>query len=242
MLYRPIEREKQVEEIELTRTQVKKGLAIIAAFIVLRLIAARLWQGLFGKIEIEASLRCALFVVAIFLVTSVGLVYFGFTRWVGIDLKRMWFDRKKIWGDIGWGLLTTFVVYFVIGTSVIALAVVGLMPQPPDVEPGELPPLHLAPVYVALYLFFGFAVRAFQEETIFRGFLQPILAEKYGKWRGNLFQAAVFSIAHIGLEPLHSLAGFLLPLLLRFGAGLVSGWLTMKRGTVLAAGVFHGFT
>jgi membrane protease YdiL (CAAX protease family) len=89
--------------------------------------------------------------------------------------------------------------------------------------------------------FFGFAIAAFQEESLFRGFWQRVASRRYGAWKGNLFQAALFSAAHLGLEPLESSGKAAGMLLLRFGFGVLFGWLKMKRGSLLTAGIVHGF-
>jgi len=71
---------------DLSNSQVKKGIVIAACFLLLRLIAAQLWNSWFGG-EYCLSVPFLLFLFGIFLVISVGLVYVDFTRWVGVDLK-----------------------------------------------------------------------------------------------------------------------------------------------------------
>jgi membrane protease YdiL (CAAX protease family) len=63
-------------------------------------------------------------------------------------------------------------------------------------------------------LFFGLAIAGFQEETIFRGFLQRVLTERFGIWPGNILQAAAFSVAHIGYYPLTAWPLFILAFVL----------------------------
>jgi len=230
-----------MQDEEFTPTQVRRGIVITAGFIFLRLIAVRLLKNLFGSVDFQVSLKFTLFLFTVFLVMSVGLIYLGFTKWVGIDLSKWWFKRKRIRGDIGWGLVgLIFAGIIFIVSVVVAFVLLGLRPEALEAEKSQLPPLHLVPVWLILHLFFGFAIAAFQEETLFRGFWQIIFTERFGNWPGNILQAALFSLAHIGLEPLDSLSMFLFLLLLRFGMGIVFGWLKMKRQTLLAPAIAHG--
>jgi membrane protease YdiL (CAAX protease family) len=168
-----------------------------------------------------------------FLVGSLGLVYVGFSRWVGVDLKKWWYDRQKLARDIGWGVLGIIIVQIL--TLVIGVALFMLFFPPEEMLPSQTIPTSVGEVL--LMLFFGFAIASFQEETMFRGFLQNVLTEKAGKWQGNVLQAAIFSIAHIGYYPL-----IVWPLfILAFVLGIVFGWLKMKRGTLIVPGIAHGF-
>jgi hypothetical protein len=84
-------------------TQLKKGLLILAIFIVLRAIIANL-SGV--NSETQETWQQIVFLGGVFLVLSVGLVYFGFSRWVGVDLRKWWhFDKRRLLGDIGWGIV-----------------------------------------------------------------------------------------------------------------------------------------
>ncbi len=234
-----VEMEKRMQEDKPNRAQIRNGLAIVAIFIILRLIGVRLWDNLFGS-AYQVSLQCILFLFLMFVVMSVGLVYFGFSRWVGIDLRKLWFDRRTVWGDIRWGLLALPVVGLLLGGSAMLRPILGLTLEDFGIAPPDPSVLHLLPVMLAQGLFFGFAIAAFQEETLFRGFLQGILTERFGNWRGNFLQAGLFAAAHIGLEPLVPIRGVVFVLLLRFGTGIVLGWLKMKRGTLLAPAITHG--
>jgi len=49
-------------------------------------------------------------------------------------------------------------------------------------------------VNLLLGWFFGFAIAAFQEETLFRGFLQGLLQERYGRIVAIVGQAAIFTL------------------------------------------------
>jgi membrane protease YdiL (CAAX protease family) len=226
----------------LTRPQQVRALALLGAFIVLRAIAARAWNRYFPEGYSTDPLFLG-FLGGIFLVLSVGLVYLGFTRWVGVDLASWWVDRGRLRGDFLWGVIGIIGVLAVTVAGAIGLSMVfpGLTPA------GEAGATTTAPitseaatgwaVNLLLGWFFGFAIAAFQEETLFRGFLQPFLQERYGRVLGIVGQAAVFTLAHLGYYPVSAW-----PLLLVvFLVGLVTGWLVERRGTLLPAGIAHGF-
>lgn len=146
-----------------------------------------------------------------------------------MDLKSWWIDPEELRGDLLWGVVG-FVIVFVVGGGFAIVLMLGLGMEPPE----QVPP---SAVGVALILVFGFAVRAFQEETLFRGFLQTAFENRFGPWQANLLQAFVFAIAHIGYFPLSEWPLYILA----FVFGLVFGWLRMRRGRLLSPAIAHGF-
>jgi membrane protease YdiL (CAAX protease family) len=225
-----------------TRTQQVRGLALLGAFVVLRAVLARAWDRYFPGGYSTDPLFLA-FLGGIFLLLSVGLVYLGFTRWVGIDLREWWFDRRQLRGDLLWGVAGIVLVLAVTlgGTLVLtalfpeltSVGAAGAAPSP-TVTAGAATGFA---VNLLLGWFFGFAIAAFEEETLFRGFLQGLLQERYGRVVAIVGQAAIFALAHLGYYPVSAW-----PLLLVvFLVGIVTGWLVDRRGTLLPAGVAHGF-
>jgi len=65
-----------------------------------------------------------------FLLLSIGLVYLGFTRWVGVDLLRWWFDRQQLRGDLRWGVAGIVLVLAATlgGTFFLTAAFPGIVP------------------------------------------------------------------------------------------------------------------
>jgi len=228
--------------VEFTRTQRIRGLALLGAFVVLRATLARVWDRYFGGAYSTDPAFLA-FLGGIFLFLSVGLVYLGFTRWVGVDLRAWWLDRDRIRGDLAWGLVGVVAILVVTVVGVLALSAVGAVDPSagarsaptPSVADGGGPTG--AVTNLLLGWFFGFAIAAFQEETLFRGFLQRVLQQRHGRVTAVVGQSAVFTLAHLGYYPVSAW-----PLLLVvFLVGLVTGWLADRRGTLLAAGLAHGF-
>jgi len=225
-----------------TLAQKVRGLVLLGVFVVLRAVVARAWDRYFPGGYSTDPLFLG-FLGGIFLLLSVGLVYLGFTRWVGVDLEAWWFDRSQLRGDLLWGVVGIVGVFVVTVGGVLALTalVPGLAPvagagaaPAPTVSQGEAGGFA---VNLLLGWFFGFAIAAFQEETLFRGFLQSLLQDRYGRLVAIVGQAVVFTLAHLGYYPVSAW-----PLLLVvFLVGLITGWLVDRRGTLLSAGIAHGF-
>ncbi|MEM7627047.1 MAG: CPBP family intramembrane glutamic endopeptidase [Planctomycetota bacterium] len=73
------------------------------------------------------------------------------------------------------------------------------------------------------------------EELVFRGLLQTILLELFGRaarWRVVLVAAAVFSLVHVGATTWHALPGL-------FVLGVVLGWLYERTGSLWPAILVH---
>jgi membrane protease YdiL (CAAX protease family) len=214
-------------ERSFTRRQLRRGLVLLAGFVALR---ALLWGPFWTQPTVDEPVRYAGLLLVTVLVGSVGLVYLGFTRWVGVDVVDWWVDRDRLLGDVLWGL-AGFVVALVVmvGLTLGLQSVVG--------PPGDAP-VAAAPSLVGTLLLyvFGFAVAAFQEETLFRGFLQTALGDRLGEWPAVVGQSAVFSLAHVGYYP--PTAWYLF--LTAFAGGLVYGWLRKRRDRLLAPGIAHG--
>jgi membrane protease YdiL (CAAX protease family) len=229
---------------EMTQDKIRKGLVILVSFVILRLIVARLWNSWFGM-EYHLTLPFLAFLCISFVVISLGLVYFGFTRWVGVDIQSWWLERGQIVGDIKWGvaaLILGGILFLMVALGLYFLNLVprNLMAAPQDDRPFDQT-LAQIPIDLLLGWFFGFAIASFTEETVFRGFLMRVLTDKVDRWGANLLQAAIFSISHIGMAPFVSLGFLIFSLMFRFASGLLFGWLKMKRGTLLASGIVHGF-
>ncbi|NLV06207.1 CPBP family intramembrane metalloprotease [Haloarcula rubripromontorii] len=212
----------------LSQTQLRRGVTILLAFVVMR---ALLWGPLWTQPTPTDPLQYAGLVLVTILVGSVGLVYLGFTRWVGVDIVSWWVDRTHLRWDLLWGLAGFVIALLVtLGTALGFQSLLG--PRPPNAPVAAAP----SPVGTLLLLVFGFAVASFQEETLFRGFLQTELADRYGEWPAVVLQAGTFSVAHVGYYPFSAWYLFAAA----FAGGLVYGWLRKRRGRLLVSGIAHG--
>jgi hypothetical protein len=108
------------------------------------------------------------------LTVSVGLVYLGFTRWVGIGLQEWWFDRRQFRSDLSRGVVGIALV--LAATLGGTLALTALFSELASVG-GWCFPLtdrcggrsNWLRGELLLGWFFGFVIAAFQEETLFGG-------------------------------------------------------------------------
>jgi membrane protease YdiL (CAAX protease family) len=161
-----------------------------------------------------------------------------------VDLKSWWVRSGRIWGDIKWAVIALVLGGITFLGAILGLYFLGLVPPDLMATTAEDVPLEQTlaqiPVDLVLGWFFGFAIAAFTEETIFRGFILGQFAEKLHPGWANVLQAALFSLSHLGMEPLGSTGAVVFGLLFRFVCGLVFGWLRVKRGTLLASGIVHG--
>jgi len=207
------------------------GLALVVALSVLRAGAAVAMRGLFGSIDFPATLPGALFLLAVFLVGSVGIVGGGLFGLAGVSWDRLGWRKERLLRHIGRGILAAIVIGII--TMVGALVAVGFLglERPETAAAG---PQQFSLVGGLMTVFFGFFIASWQEENLFRGYLQPLLIERLGLWPGIIAQAALFSLAHLGWYPSWHF------FVLAFAAGLILGWLRGRDGSLVAAFVAHG--
>ncbi len=102
------------------------------------------------------------------------------------------------------------------------------------------PSIHINP-RDAIFLFLAsFGVASWQEENIYRGYLQPKLEAVASKWKAILGQAALFSIAHIGFYPFEVSLQFLLGLLELALVGIILGYYRRRFNSLVAPFIAHG--
>lgn len=242
--YQRAQASDEIVKENFTRDQITKGVTLSLCFVILRLINARLWDRWF-EMNYHLTPTFLIFLFISFMVISIGLVYFGFTRWVGVDLKSWWLKPGRTSGDVRWAVATLILGGLLFLGVVLGLYFLNLIPPNLISTAQEDVPLDqtLAQIPVDLLLgwFFGFAIAAFSEETIFRGFIMGLVSERVNPKVGNLIQAILFSISHFGMAPLGSFGNEIFILLFRFASGWIFGWLKQKRGTLLPSGIVHGF-
>lgn len=102
------------------------------------------------------------------------------------------------------------------------------------------PTLHVDIKTAAIVFFASFGVAAWQEENIYRGYLQPKLSNLIGKWRANVFQGVLFSIAHIGYYSLELTIPFFIGLVELALVGIVLGFYRQKYDSLTAPFIAHG--
>ena len=144
--------------------------------------------------------------------------------------------ERASWRELGWNLSNikreiAFGVF--LGTAIFLLFNYGLILT-------EKPTINVD-VRIAVLLFVGsFGVASWQEENIYRGYLQPKLKALVGKWWENFFQAILFSIAHIGYWQFTSALPFLRDLAVVAIMGLILGYYRKRYDSLIAPFIAHG--
>ncbi len=103
-------------------------------------------------------------------------------------------------------------------------------------EKGELPIeelFHSRPT-VILLMSFGILVAPLVEETMFRGFLYPIVARRLGVGAGVIVTGVLFGAMHA-----QQLWGGWGQISLLIGVGIVLTWVRARTGTVMASYFVH---
>lgn len=206
------------------------GLVLVLGLCVMRAGAAEVMRRLWGKTDFEPSLRGVLFLLVVFLVGSVGLIGGGLFGLGGASWHRLGWCRDRLGWEVVRGLLAALVLGLImVASALFAARFLGLKPPPTEaIEPAPLL------VSYVMSVFFGFFIASWQEENVYRGYLQPLFVARWGFWPGNAAQAALFSLAHIGWFP--SWPYFLLA----FVTGIVLGWLRGRNGSLISPFVAHG--
>ncbi|HFQ94590.1 MAG TPA: CPBP family intramembrane metalloprotease, partial [Anaerolineae bacterium] len=101
-----------------------------------------------------------------------------------------------------------------------------------NTEPPEILTFSLS--RIVLTAVFAFGLAAWVEENLYRGYWQPLLAEKMNIWLAIVVQAAVFSAAHVGYTWRLPDFGTL------FTGGLILGWLRGRENSLIAPFLAHG--
>ncbi|MFQ6058392.1 MAG: type II CAAX prenyl endopeptidase Rce1 family protein [Anaerolineae bacterium] len=99
--------------------------------------------------------------------------------------------RWRGWSTLGWGVLG-----YALGMAAALAINVGLGP-PFSYGAGIQPASRLELVLLLLILVVLIAVTTLGEETMFRGYLQTELTERYGAWVGILLPALLFGLRHL---------------------------------------------
>lgn len=199
-------------------------LVLIAIFGGLRALQAYLWKLWFGSIEFHETWMFALFLLVTIIIVSVVLVGGGVFLLAQTSLDYLGWQRKKIGKTILFGLIG----FQLLSMNTFAWGFIG--------GSRELPELFLPSITrFLMVVIFGFALPAWVEEVLFRGYLQPILVKKTKKlWIAIILQAVIFTVAHIGWFT--SWTGFASA----FIAGLILGLLRGRNRSLLAPFLAHG--
>ncbi len=206
------------------------GLGLVVALSATRLVGTHLMQKWWGVVDFEPSSRGVAFMLGLVLVLSVVIIGGGLFGLAGASWEGLGWRRQDLAREIVRGLLAAMVLGLVtLVFAFIGTRFLGLKPSQPAATQSTV-----TAGSVLLSVVFGFLVASWSEENLFRGFLQPLFASRWGLAPAIMLQAALFSLAHIGYY--HAWPYFVLA----FVHGLAFGWLRGRDGSLVAPFVAHG--
>jgi membrane protease YdiL (CAAX protease family) len=186
------------------------------------------------RMQAGDALTPAVLVIGQGLWSGVALIYlFAVVRVRAAD--------APFWRTIGWHGLpgardarAIIALRFAAGGSIMAVVVSVLGRY--GGENGELPieKLFDSRFSVVMLMSLGILVAPLVEETIFRGFLYPLIARQFGVPVGIVITGLVFGLMHAA-----QLWGGWLQIGLLIGVGMVLTWVRARTGTVAASYLVH---
>jgi membrane protease YdiL (CAAX protease family) len=199
------------------------GLILVVLFSILRFTETTSWKNLFGSPGFQETIPFALFLLFWFVILSIGLIVAGIVWLTKTSWRELGWKREGLFKSIGLGLAGFILIYI---NVIIWAMLAGNTKQPTFFVPSI--------TRFLLVLFFGFGLAAWVEENLFRGYLQPLLANRMNIWFAIIVQAAIFSAAHIGYSKHLTDFGF------TFVTGLILGLLRFRESSLVAPFIAHG--
>ncbi len=188
----------------------------------LRFVQTTLWDKWFATPDyFHESVPFAL--LFWFVLLSIGLIAGGIVWLTKTSWQELGWKRKGLLKSIGLGLLGFIALYI----NVVVWAMLAGNSRPPEMVAPDLGGL----LFVA---FFAFGLAAWVEENLYRGYLQPLLAEKMDIRIAIMVQAIIFSAAHLGYSR------HLLDFGSLFVAGAILGWLRGRGASLVSPFIAHG--
>jgi membrane protease YdiL (CAAX protease family) len=149
--------------------------------------------------------------------------------------------RAPFWQSIGWrqmepgdGTIRHSAIQFLAGGAVLALVVTFVGSYFNSKETLPIEELLKARVSVLLFAVLGVAVAPLVEETIFRGFLYPVIARRLGIGAGIAITGTLFGLMHAA-----QLWGGWGQIALLIMVGVTLTWVRAHTGTVTASYFVH---
>lgn len=195
-------------------------LAILTFVIGFRIIASYI----FSPREVVWDGSASALGVAVILGTLslVGILWFGLLQIGGLRFQDLGWRAASLWPAVVQGILG-FLVAFGVVAGMAALGGASI----PDL-------LQAIAQYTwkqrGLFLLIGLQA-ALVEESLFRGYLQPVLVKRLGTGAGILLTAVVFAFYHMNFTGVSLIGKSLL--------GLIYGVLRHQTNSLLPAGITH---
>ncbi|MEM1447200.1 MAG: type II CAAX endopeptidase family protein [Planctomycetota bacterium] len=168
-----------------------------------------------------------------------GSVYFFGKAWLtDAGLRKAGFVPRRPGRDLVYTVIGTPVaVIFTFATLIAVNGVATAAGYPsPEVNHGMLEELKTAEMEMVIAIIVtAVVVGPLLEEIVFRGLLQTLLLEVFGRkarWTAIVIASAVFASVHLGATTWHALPGL-------FVLGVALGWIYERTGSLLPVYLAH---
>jgi membrane protease YdiL (CAAX protease family) len=150
-------------------------------------------------------------------------------------LVTAWRYGEPFWSALGWTFpVPRALLLLVAGPALtIVLSALGALLRVPS-DGSQIEGLIDSRASLAVVVLFGVLLAPIFEETLFRGFLLPLLARSVGPWLGILLTAVPFALLH-GAQNRWAWQ----PVVLIGVAGVAFGYVRYKTGSTTAAFLMH---
>ncbi len=199
------------------------GIILVLVFSLGRFSQTVMWRRWFDSPDFQTSVAFVFFLLLWFLLMAIGLIAGGIVWLTGTSWRELGWRREGAVKAIGLGFLGFILIYI----NVVVWAMLGGNMEPPETLVPSLS-------RILVVAFFAFGLAAWVEENLYRGYLQPLLAEKVGGGQAIVWQAVIFSVAHLGY------LGHFIEFAAAFVTGVILGWLRERSGGIVAPYVAHG--
>ena len=198
---------------------------VLAAAAVMMISFGALLPAIVGDFEamVGAGPEAFALVGAMAALQLIGVVGIGLIAVSRLNPKALGWRADGLGAEIALGLLGALGL---VGLMLVTVVIFG-------VPVGEMIDgvLGWGPQQRALFACIGLTA-ALTEESVFRGYLQPELTRRLGRWPGVAVGAAIFSVYHLNFRPIS--------LVSKFTFGLLLGALREREGTLVAPAIAHG--
>ncbi|NIQ07109.1 MAG: CPBP family intramembrane metalloprotease [Candidatus Korarchaeota archaeon] len=206
------------------RSATIRGLGYVVIFWVGRTIGT-LMGGLSSTTEGAGGGMQELGILLLTLPIALLWVFFAFRKIEGATWRGLGWNVSHVKREVGWGILLGLGLFLLLEFNLVFT---------------QLPLFDATAVSIFALFLMSFGVASWQEENLYRGFLQPKLETQIGDRGAIVTQAVLFSVAHIGYWSFTTLMVFLLNLLLVGVMGVILGYYRQRYTSVIAPFLAHG--
>jgi CAAX protease family protein len=211
----------------------------LSDLVLLVFVALLLTVGVAVFAQLSGVLHASPRVQSVFDVAAQAAIDFLLMACLALQIRLRF--NEPFWQTIGWrtldpGILPRWFAYA--GLVVVGMVISGAVTAASNLDPpkGNLPidSYYRDPVSAALFLMLAVLLAPLVEETIFRGYLYPVIARSWGGAAGVLITGALFGLLH-SFQLWH--AWWQVALLV--GVGIIFTWVRATAKTVVASYCLH---